>query len=79
MSIYMILERARLLLEQGRTNDAIREVKQFLQKYPENDEALSLYARCLYDKNEIPEGIEVILQAIRIDPENSFYFYLFAF
>jgi tetratricopeptide (TPR) repeat protein len=79
MSIYMLLERARLLMEQGRTNDAIREVKLFLQKYPEHDEALSLYARCLYDKNEIDEGIQVILQAIRIDPENSFYFYLLAF
>lgn len=75
----MLLERARLLLDQGRTNDAIKEVKQFLQKDPENDEALSLYARCLYDKNEISEGIEIILQAIRIDPENSFYFYLLAF
>jgi tetratricopeptide (TPR) repeat protein len=79
MSMEMILERARLLLDQGRTNDAIKEVKQFLQKEPENDEALSLYARCLYDKNEITEGIEIIRQAIRIDPENSFYFYLLAF
>jgi len=79
MSIYMLLERARLLLEQGRTNDAIKEIKQFLQKEPENDEALALYARCLYDKNEITEGIEIIRQAIRIDPENSFYFYLLAF
>ena len=79
MNTEMILGRARLLLDQGRTNDAIKEVKQVLHKDPENDEALSLYARCLYDKNEIDEGIEIILQAIRIDPENSFYFYLLAF
>jgi tetratricopeptide (TPR) repeat protein len=79
MSTEMLLERARLLLDQGRTNDAIKEVKQFLQKDPENDEALSLFARCLYEKNEISEGIEIVLQAIRIDPENSFYFYLLAF
>ena len=79
MNTEMILERARLLLDQGRTNDAVKEVKQFLQKEPENDEALSLYARCLYDKNAISEGIEIILQAIRIDPANSFYFYLLAF
>lgn len=79
MSTDMLLERARLLLEQGRTNDAIKDVKQFLQKDPENDEALSLYARCLYEKNEITEGIEMMRQAIRMDPENSFYFYLLAF
>jgi len=79
MNTGMILERARLLLEQGRTNDAIKEVKQFLHQEPENDEALSLYARCLYDKNEITEGIEITRQAIRINPENSFYFYLLAF
>ena len=75
----ILLDRARLLLDQGRTNDAIREVKQFLQEEPENDEALSLYARCLYNKNEISEGIKVTLQAIRLEPENSFYFYLLAF
>ena len=75
----ILLDRTRLLLDQGRTNDAIREVKQFLQEEPENDEALSLYARCLYNKNEISEGIKVTLQAIRLEPENSFYFYLLAF
>lgn len=74
-----LLNRARLLLEQGRTNDAIRELKQVLQEDPENSEALAVYARCLYDKNELDQGIEVNLRAIRLDPENSFYFYLLAF
>jgi tetratricopeptide (TPR) repeat protein len=73
------LERAELLLEQGRVNDSIREVKNVLQQEPENDEALALYARCLYDKNEFDEGVEVILKAISLDPENSFYFYLLGF
>lgn len=79
MDLRVLLERARLLLEQGRTNDAIKEIKHLLQQDPENDEALSIYARCLYDKNENDEGIEVVLKAIALDPENSFYFYLLAF
>ena len=45
MNTEMILGRARLLLDQGRTNDAIKEVKQVLHQDPENDGALSLYAR----------------------------------
>jgi tetratricopeptide (TPR) repeat protein len=73
------LDRARLLLDQGRVNDAIKEVKNVLQQEPENDSALSVYARCLYDKHEFDKGIEVILNAIRIDPENGFYFYLLGF
>ena len=79
MNTETLLKRARLLLDQGRTNDSIKEIKRVLQQEPGNDEALSVYARCLFDNNEITEGIEIILQAIRIDPQNSFYFYLLAF
>lgn len=79
MNTETLLKRARLLLDQGRTNDSIKEIKRVLQQEPGNDEALSIYARCLFDNNEITEGIEIVLQAIRIDPENSFYFYLLAF
>jgi tetratricopeptide (TPR) repeat protein len=74
-----MLERAKLLLSQGRTNDAIKEIKNLLQQEPENDSALSFYARCLYDKKEFDKGIEIVLNAIRIDPENSYYFYLLGF
>jgi tetratricopeptide (TPR) repeat protein len=75
----VMLERAKLLLSQGRTNDAIKEIKNLLQHEPENDSALSIYARCLYDKKEFDKGIEIVLSAIRIDPENSYYFYLLGF
>jgi tetratricopeptide (TPR) repeat protein len=73
------IERATLLLEQGRVNDAIKELKTFLQQEPENDHALSICARCYFKKKEFDKGIETILQAIRIDPENSYYFYLLGF
>ncbi len=75
----VLLERAKLLLSQGRTNDAINAVKTLLQQEPENDTALSIYARCLFDKKDFTKGIEIVLNAIRIDPENSYYFYLLGF
>ncbi|MEO5593171.1 MAG: tetratricopeptide repeat protein [Chitinophagaceae bacterium] len=75
----VILDQAKLLLDQGRPKDAEIKIKQFLQQEPDNDYALSLLARCLYDKKQFDEGIEVIQNAIRLDPEESFYFYLHAF
>lgn len=73
------IERANLLLKQGRVNDAIAQVKSALQQNPDNDEALAVFARCLFDKKEFEEGIQTTLKAIAIDPNNHYYFYLMAF
>ncbi|MFT3934996.1 MAG: tetratricopeptide repeat protein [Chitinophagaceae bacterium] len=75
----VILQQANLLLEQGRSKDAETKIKQFLQQEPDNDYALSLLARCFYDRKMFAEGITVIQNAIRLDPEESFYYYLHAF
>lgn len=73
------IERANLLLKQGRVNDAITQVKNALQQNPDNDEALALYARCYFNKKEFDDGIKITLKAIAIDPDNHYYFYLLAF
>jgi Tfp pilus assembly protein PilF len=73
------IERASLLLRQGRVNDAITQLKNALQQNPDNDEALALYARCYFDKKEFDEGIKTTRLAIAIDPANHYYFYLLAF
>lgn len=73
------IERANLLLRQGRINDAITQLKNALQQNPDNDEALSVYARCFFEKKEFDEGIKTVLQAIAIAPDNHYYFYLLAF
>ena len=73
------LERANLLLKQGRVNDAITQVKNALQHNPDNDEALAMYARCFFNKKDFDEGIKTTLNAIAIDPDNHYYFYLLAF
>ncbi len=77
--INLLLERAQLLLQQGRVNDAEKNIKDVLQQDPENDEALSLLAKCCYERNDYDQGIEIIQRAIGLDPENSYYFYLLAF
>jgi len=73
------IERAGLLLTQGRANDAISQLKNALQQNPDNDEALAMYARCFFDKKEFDEGIKTTLRAIAISPDNHYYFYLLAF
>ncbi len=73
------LERARLLLQQGRTTDAKKELKQVLSQDPDNDTALSLYGQCLLEEKKTEEAIAVFQQAIAMDPEEGYYFYLLGF
>jgi tetratricopeptide (TPR) repeat protein len=77
--VNVILDQARLLLDQGRPKDAEIKIKQFLQQEPDNDYALSLLARCLYDRKQYDDGIAVIRNAISLAPEESFYYYLKGF
>ncbi len=76
---FQFIERARLLLEQGRVTDAVQQLRNALQQDPDNDDALALLARCLYQQKDINGGIAAIEKAIAIDPENGYYFYLKAF
>jgi len=73
------LERAGLLLEQGRYRDAENQIKQILEQDPENDNALSMLGRCYVNNGEYDKGIEVINKAITIEPEIGYYHYLLGF
>ena len=75
----MLLERARVLLEQGRDQDAVQQLQQALQQDPKNDFALSLMGRCMYNLKKYKEGMELIKQAIQVRPDEDYYFYLLAF
>jgi len=79
MDVTLLVERASLLLEQGRNKDAERQVKQALESEPNNDYALSILARCYMNEGQHDKGIEIINKAIAIDPNESFYFYLLGF
>lgn len=79
MEVGLHLQRASLLLNQGRINDAVREIKNALSQEPENADALALYTRCYYEQDNFKEGLQVIQKAIAADPGESYYYYLMAF
>ena len=77
--LQVLLERADLLLDQGRYKDAEAALKKVLEQEPQNDYALALLARCYLNNKRYEDGITIIQQAIALNPENSFYYYLLAF
>lgn len=79
INIDILLERAKLLLEQGRNRDAIQQVQEALRQEPENDFALSLMGRCLYNQKKYDEGITFIKQALAVRADEDYYYYLLAF
>jgi tetratricopeptide (TPR) repeat protein len=74
-----LLERANLLLAQGRPKDAERQLADALRIEPENDYALGLLTRCKFDQQQYKAGIDVIKRAIQLMPHEGYYFYLLAF
>lgn len=77
--LVILLQRAHLLLSQGRTEDAIRQLSEVLQADPNNDHALSLMASCRYNQRRFKEGMELVQRAISLQPTESYYYYLLAF
>jgi tetratricopeptide (TPR) repeat protein len=74
-----LLERASLLLAQGRFKDAEKQLSDALRLDPDNDYALALLTRCKFDQKQFLEGIDVIQRAIQVAPLEGYYFYLLAF
>ena len=77
--VQLFIERAKVLLDQNRNNDAIKELQKVLSHEPKNDYALALMGRCLYNQKKYDEGINFIRQAIAVQPDEDYYFYLLAF
>lgn len=74
-----LLDRASLLLEQGRVQDAESAARQVLSKEPYSDGALALLGRCAYEGQHFKDGMSFIKEALALRPEHSFYYYLLAF
>jgi tetratricopeptide (TPR) repeat protein len=79
MDTGVLIERAQLLLEQGRIPEAEKNIREALQQEPENDFALALLARCYFNRKEFAKGIELTEKAISIFPQEPFYYYLLGF
>lgn len=73
------IQKARLLLEQGRYRDAEKELGQALGQDPDNDQALGLLARVKMDTGAITEAIEILGRALAQNPEEDYFIYLRAF
>ncbi|MET0395131.1 MAG: tetratricopeptide repeat protein [Chitinophagaceae bacterium] len=73
------LERANLLLQQGRPREAEEWARKALAEAPQDDHALSVLARCYFNGRQFDKGIATIQQAIAIDAGQAHYFYLLAF
>lgn len=73
------IRKAELLLDQNRPSEAEKQIAEVLREDPNNDQALSLLARCKYDQRKYNEGIDIVNQAIGIDPLHDYYFYLLGF
>lgn len=79
METGILLERADILLDQGRYKDAEDNIKQVLQQEPDNDYALAMLGRCYLNTKRHQQALDVIQQAIALSPNNDFYFYLLGF
>ena len=62
------LERADLLLNQGRPKEAETWVRKVLESEPENDYALSVLGRCFLNSKRYDKGIEVIKHTLARSP-----------
>ena len=75
----VLIQRAHLLLSQGRSEDAVKQLSEVLHADPNNDHALSLMGRARFDQQRYKEGMDLIQRAISQEPTESYYYYLLAF
>lgn len=74
-----MLDKAHILLEQGRYADAEKEIAKALVLDPEDDEAYGLLGRLKIDQGLPKEAFEPLTKALQVNPEEDFYIYLKAF
>lgn len=72
------LERAKILIQQRRVDDAQKELMLALADQPDHGETLYLLAYCFNAKHNTPEALNFIGKAIALQPDNDLYYYLFS-
>src|SRR3954449_924210 len=73
------IQRARLLLQQGRLRDAEKEIGFALRENPDDAEALLLLAECKVDSKQYDEAIRLLGNCIALEPDYHRNYYLMAF
>ncbi|MBK8846984.1 MAG: tetratricopeptide repeat protein [Bacteroidetes bacterium] len=72
------LERGKLLLQQHRFKEAVAEFRQHLSSFPDDAQAHVYLAICHLNADQITEAEASINEAIRLDPSDSFTFYMYS-
>lgn len=78
-NIQIFIQRARLLLQQGRLRDAEKELKKALAANPENHEAIALLARLQIDSGNNNVALKLVDEALALAPNEGYYHYLKGF
>jgi tetratricopeptide (TPR) repeat protein len=73
------IQRARLLMQQGRLRDAEKEIGFALRENPDDAEALLLLAECKVDGKHYDEAIRLLHNCIALEPDYHRNFYLLSF
>ena len=73
------IQRARLLLQQGRLRDAEKEIGFALRDNPDDAEALLLLAECKVDARQYDEAIRLLQNCIGLEPDYHRNYYLLSF
>ncbi|MGN6616508.1 MAG: tetratricopeptide repeat protein [Ilyomonas sp.] len=73
------IQRARLLLSQGRIKDAEKEIGYALNEDPDDDEALMILAECKLDSKNYTEALSLLKNCIAVNPANDRPYYLMSF
>jgi tetratricopeptide (TPR) repeat protein len=69
------LERAKLLIDRNEWIPAEAEVRQALLLVPDCADALSLLGMCIAFNGDVPAGIELVEQAIEIEPDRALFYW----
>jgi tetratricopeptide (TPR) repeat protein len=71
--------RARLLLELGRADEALAEIRRVLARNPNDPESLEIEGLCWLRRRELPRALDVLGRAIAAAPEVPHPHYLYGF
>jgi tetratricopeptide (TPR) repeat protein len=75
---HLVLERVKLLLSQGRIEEADKQIRSFLNEDPTNEYGRYLLAYILFFKGNSRESEQILIQLQTEDPENTGYLALLA-
>jgi Flp pilus assembly protein TadD len=71
--------RARLLLELGRADEALKEIHRTLASNPNDPECLEIEGLCHLRRRDLPKALECLQRALAASPENAHPHYLYGF